>query len=258
MQNFKLKDRVESYQDQTDYKLLNKLPIVIIINGRSFNKVTSLLDKPYSDKFSECMLATTLKVCSEVEGAVFAYQHNDEIVVVARNDQSMETAPWFDNKLQKISSITSSIATLQFNTYLSSLDLNLMSDPCFYSTVFTVPNISEAINTIIYKQQQNFHTSLQLSCFYELLKKYDKDTIKEMVQGLSFDEKVELLSQEADVDFNKYPAIFRRGAACYKTPKVIGDNMKNKWVINADLPIFTKDQSFLANIFRLGHDLFRA
>ena len=84
MQNFKLKDRVESYQDQTDYKLLNKLPIVIIINGRSFNKVTSLLDKPYSDKFSECMLATTLKVCSEVEGAVFAYQHNDEIVVVAR------------------------------------------------------------------------------------------------------------------------------------------------------------------------------
>jgi len=258
MQNFKLKDRIESYQDQTDFKLLNKLPVIIAINGRSFNKMTSLLDKPYSDKFSECMLATTLKLCSEIEGAVFAYQHNDEIIIVARNDQSLETAPWFDNKLQKISSITSSIATLQFNSYLSTLDLNLMSEPYFYSTVFTVPNISEAINTIIYKQQQNFHTSLQLSCFYELLKKYDKDTIKEMVQGLSFDEKVELLFQECQVDFNKYPSIFRRGAACYKTPKVIGDNMKNKWIINADLPIFTKDQSFLANIFRLGHDLFRA
>lgn len=255
MYNFKLKDRIESYQDQSDYKLLNKLPIVIVVNGRSFAKATSLLDKPYSEKFSEYMLEAALKLCSQIEGAIFAYHHNDEIVIISRNDQSLETVPWVDNKIQKLSSLSSSIATLQF---ASCSDLNLLSEPYFYSTVFTVPNLSEAVNTIVYKQQQNFHTSLQLACFYELLKKYDKEIIKEMLQGLSFDEKIELLSQECDVDFNKYPAIFRRGAACYKTPKVIGDNMKNKWIINEDLPIFTKDQSFLANIFRLGHDLFRA
>ena len=257
MPSLKLKDRVESYQEQSEYKLLNKLPVIISVNGRSFSKITSLLDKPYTSSFAECMWATTLKLCSEIEGAIFAYQYNDEIVIVLRNDQSLETEPWLDNKVQKISSISASIATLYFNKYSVDANLNLLENPQFYSKVFTVPNISEAINTIVYKQQQNFHTSIQLSCFYELLKKHDKMSIKEMMQGLSFDEKVELLQQECGVDFNHYPSFFRRGVACYKIPKVIGDAMKNKWTINGELPIFTKDQSFLSNIFRNGADIFR-
>ena len=256
MNNLKLKDRIESYQDQTEFKLLNKLPIVTVVNGRSFATITSNLQKPFSEKFSECMLATMLKLCSEIEGAFFAYHHNDEVVIISRNDQSSDTIPWLDNKIQKISSLSSAIATLQFNSSVPSL--NLLGDAHFYCKVFTVPSIQEAINTIIYKQQQNFYTSIQFACFYELLKKYDRSSIKEMIQGLSFDEKIELLLQECNVDFNQYSPVFRRGAACYKTPKVINENMKNKWVINTDLPIFTRDQSFLANIFRLGHDLFRA
>ena len=258
MNNLKLKDRIDSYQDQSDFKFLNKLPLIAVVNGRSFSKTTSLLDKPFSEKFAEAMLETSIKLCSEIEGSVFAYCHNDEIVVVSRNDQSIDTNPWLDNKIQKLTSITSSIATLHFNKSIENTDLNLLGDSHFHSKVFTVPTIAEAINTIIYKQQQNFYTSIQLACFYELLKKYDKNSIKEMIQGLTFEEKIELLAQECDIDFNKYHPIFRRGAACYKTPKVIGENMKSKWVINEDLPIFTKEQSFLSNIFRLGHDLFRA
>ncbi len=258
MNNLKLKDRIDSYQDQSDAKLLNKLPIIIVVNGRSFNKTTSLLDKPYSEKFSEYMLTTALKLCSEIEGAIFAYYHNDEIVIVARNDQSADTSPWLDNKVQKLTSITSSIATLEFNKSIENSDLNLLGESHFHSRVFNVPSISEAVNTIIFKQQQNFYTSIQLACFYELIKKYDKNSIKEMIQGLTFEEKIELLAQECNIDFNQYHPVFRRGAACYRSPKLIGENMKNKWIINYDLPIFTKEQSFLLNIFRLGHDLFRA
>jgi tRNA(His) 5'-end guanylyltransferase len=257
MANLKLKDRIESYQDQSEFKLLNKLPIVAVVNGRSFAKITSLLDKPYSSEFVECMLSTTLKLCSEIEGAIFGYYHNDEIVIILRNDQSTETEPWFDNKIQKLTSIISSIATLHFNNCIGAADLNLLGDAYFSTKVFTVPNIVEAVNTIIYKQQHNFHTSIQFACFYELLKKYDKLLIRDMIQRLSFDEKVELLQQECDVDFNQYPIAFRRGIACYKVPKVVGDMMKNKWTINTDLPIFTKDQSFLNNLFKNGTDIFR-
>ncbi len=254
----KLKDRIDSYQEASDYKLINRLPIVININGRSFSKLTSLLDKPYCPKFAECILSTMLRVCTEVEGAVFAYQHNDQIVVVARNDQSQETAPWYDNKVQKIASVTASIATMHFNKCAEAIDLNLMGDPVFISQVFAVPSLGEAVNTMIHKQQQNFHVSIQAACFYELLKKYDKNTIKDMLSGLSIDEKIDLLRQEASVDFNEYPLVFRRGSACYKTPKVLEDGtMKNKWAVNPDLPIFTKDQSFLSNIFKNGADIFR-
>ena len=257
MSTFKLKDRIESYQVQTEYKLLNKLPVIICVNGRTFSKTTSLLDKPYSKPFAQCLASTALKLCSEIEGCIFAYQHNDEIILISRNDQSNDTLPWFDNKIQKISSIVSSIATLHFNQCVSNSDLNLLGDSYFTTKVFTVPTIAEAINTIIYKQQQNFYNSVQFACFYELLKKHDKNFIKEMLQGLSFDEKVSLLQQECDLDFNQYPSSYRRGIAFYKIPKVINDIMKSKWFINDDLPIFTKDQSFLSNIFKNGADIFR-
>jgi tRNA(His) 5'-end guanylyltransferase len=254
----KLKDRVDSYQASADLKLLPRVPIVVVVNGRSFNKLTSLLDKPYCPKFSECIMSTMLRLCTDVEGALFAYQHNDEIVVVARNDQSPDTSPWYDNRAQKIASITASIATLHFNKCASAIELNLMSEPIFACQAFAVPNVVEAINTLVYKQQHNFHTSIQLACLYELLKKYDKNTIKEMVNGLSIDERIDLLHQELEIDFNHYPMSFRRGSACYKVPKVMNDGkMKNKWFVNADLPIFTKDQSFLSNIFKNGADIFR-
>lgn len=253
----KLKDRVESYQSVTDYRLLSRVPIVICINGRGFSKVTQLLDKPYCPKFAEGMLSTTLRLCTDVEGAIFAYQHNDEIVIVARNDQTNETNPWYDNKLQKICSVTSSIATMHFNEFATANGLNMMGAPVFTSQVFTVPNIAEAVNTIIYKQQQNFHTSIQSACLYELIKKYDKNNIKDMMAGLNVDEKVDLLHQEADINFNDYPVSFRRGAAAYKVPIVSGESMRNKWYLNLEPPIFTKDQSFLSNIFKNGADIFR-
>jgi tRNA(His) 5'-end guanylyltransferase len=253
----KLKDRIEGYQAVTDYKLLNRVPIIICVNGRGFSKVTQLLDKPYCSKFAECILSTMLRLCTDVEGALFSYQHNDEIVIVTRNDQGPETNPWYDNKLQKICSVTSAVATMHFNECASTLKLNVTGDPIFTSQVYAVPTIGEAVNTLIYKQQQNFYSAIQSACIYELIKKYDKNAIKDMLSGLNVDEKIDLLSQECNVNFNDYPVSFRRGVAAYKVPKVTGDSTRNKWYLNPEPPIFTKDQSFLSNIFKNGADIFR-
>lgn len=253
----KLKDRIEGYQAATDYKLLNRVPLIICVNGRGFSKATQLLDKPYCPKFAECILSTTLRLCQDIEGSLLAYQHNDEIVVIARNDQKDDTTPWYDNKLQKICSVTSAVATMHFNDCANKINLNITGDPIFTSQVFAVPTISEAVNTFVYKQQQNFHISIQSACLYELIKKYDKNTIKEMLSGLSVDEKIDLLSQECNVDFNDYPISFRRGVAAYKVPKITGDSTRTKWYLNPEPPIFAKDQSFLSNIFKNGADIFR-
>ena len=250
MSSIKLKDRIDSYIDSANYKLLSKLPVIIIVNGKSFHKITGLLDKPFSKQFSDIMLSTALKLCIEIEGVIFAYQHSDEIVLISRNDQNVDTTPWCDNRIQKICSVASSVATQYFNKNVYSSDINLSGDAFFTSQVFAVPNISEAINMFIYKQQQNFLTSIQLSCYYELIKKYDKNTIRDMLSDLTIDGKIDLLKQEANVDFNDYPVSFRRGNAIYKMPKVIDGIIKNKWIVNDELPIFTKDTSFLGHIFK--------
>ena len=258
MSSLKLKDRIESYQQQSDHKLLNKLPVIIVVNGRSFSKTTSILDKPYYDKFSECLLSTCIKLCSEVEGVVFSYCYNDEIVLISKNDQTNETSAWFDNKIQKISSITASIATSHFNNYAKSIDLEIIGEALFSCKVFTVPNIIEATNTIIFKQQNNFYLSVDMACFYELIKIHDKSTVKSMLLGLSLEEKIDLLRYECNVEFNNYSNIFRRGASCYKVPVVLGESVKNKWFINTDLPIFSKDHEFITNIIKNGTDIFRS
>lgn len=257
----KLKERIAGYESIYNIKFLPKLPVIITVNGRSFSKITSLLDKPFSKEFAEAMCSAMYKSSVEIEGCIFSYWYNDTITFVLRNDQSHETEPWYENKIQSISSITSSLITLYFNNYANSVDMNLMGDALFTSTSFVVPNINEAINTIIHRQQQAMQDSTHFACFYELIKKYNKNEIKEMLNDTSIDDKINLLKQECDIDFNNYPVAFRRGVACFKGPKIVnyqGENLlKNKWILHSQLPIFTSDQTFLKNIFYSGTDILR-
>src|SRR5574337_1125488 len=46
----KLKDRVERYQSVTDYKMLDRVPIVICVNGRGFSKVSVVSDSVRSHR----------------------------------------------------------------------------------------------------------------------------------------------------------------------------------------------------------------
>lgn len=261
MGNLKLKDRISGYEEAAQFKLLNRVPLIITINGRSFSKVTSLLEKPFSKEFAQCMYSCLIRLIQEIDGAVFGYSFNDEIVIVVRNDQNLETAAWYDNQIQKIVSITSSLVTLYFNNYANSIDMNVHGEAAFTAQVFAVPNETEAINVMISKQQQAFQTAVQSACLYELIKKFNKNDIKEMLSGTSYDEKINLLSQECGINFNDYPLAFRRGVACYRSPQVVQYNgtesIKNKWVLDAEIPIFTREHSFLSQIFHTGNDILR-
>jgi len=250
-----LKNRIENYFLSTDYSLLPRVPIIIYINGKSFSKLTSMLKKPYCEKFAEAMQSTMLKLCVEVEGTVFAYQFSDEIILISRNDQSERTSPWFDNKLQKICSATSAIATNHFSNVSS--DLDLLGEAIFLSHIFAVPSVSEAANVIISKQQQNFYVSVQSACFYELVKYHNKNDVSQMLKDLSIDEMIDLLVEECNIDFNSMDIAFRMGTAAYRTPKIIDGIIKNKWIINNELPILAKEQDFLINIIRGGNDIYR-
>jgi tRNA(His) 5'-end guanylyltransferase len=255
--SLKLTDRIASYATLAQHKLLPKLPVIIVINGRSFSKTTALLDKPYCPRFMEALCATASRLIQDIDGALFAYIFNDEIVIVSRNDQNNDTIPWCDNDIQKIASVVSGIGSLYFNNYAASIDLNV-SEAIFTTNVFVVPNITEAINTIIAKQQQNLQNSAQLACFYQLLESgLNKNDIKEMTAGMSREEKIALLLQECKIIFNDYPAAFRYGVACYKKPHIVEyegkEIIKHKWYLDVDLPLFSQ-RTLLQDIFKKDKD----
>lgn len=252
-----LRERIESYEDLTDVKLLKKLPVIIVLNGRSFKKSTSLLEKPFSAQFMELMCATIIKLSQEIDGTNFVYSFNDEIIIVLRNDQGLNTEAWCNNKIQKIVSTSSSIATLEFNRIAKINNVQLFGDPIFIAHTFVVPNINEAINLLVSKQQQAFHISLYMACFYELLKKYDVETVKQTLIEKNASAKMDLLLEETGIEFNTYPIPFRRGIAAYRTPTLMSDEIKHKLTINMDVPLFSKEHEFLTSIFKSGKDIVR-
>ncbi len=212
-----MKERLESYIEQSNHKLLSKLPVIIHMNGRNFEKLTSLLDKPYSEDLASCFEFVLNKLCNELEGCVFGYAFNDELLFILRNDQSRDTQPWYDNKIQKINSVSTSLAIYHFLNSINSIDLTILGDPVFITNVFTVPNISEAYNYLIYSQNKNFIKSLNISLESELLKQnFNRQEIKDMLKGLSIEERKKLLLDKCDIEYLSYPSQFRRGIYCSK------------------------------------------
>lgn len=246
------KEKIKDFERPYEFKLTKKLPLIIVLNGRSFKKTTSLFSKPYSPDFVELMGAVMLKLSSEIDGTVLCYSYNDEIILVSRNDQFENTEMIYGGDLQKICSVSSSIATSTFINIASQKELSFIGDPVFTSQVFLLPNIEEVINFLTYKQYKSFSSSLFFACFFNLITKYDINIVLNTIKNLTIDEQIDLLQDEFKIDYYQYPLAFRRGIACYRVPQVIenksGRETRNKLFVNLELPQFSKNSDFLFDI----------
>lgn len=259
---YTLRDRIISYQQIYDTKLMPRVPLAIMINGRSFRKTTSLLKKPFDETLLETMAGISIKLMQEIDGSVIAYSFNDEIIIIVRNDQTIDTNAWFDNKVQKICSATASMATSEFNRLSKLADLQIIGDPTFTSSVFIVPSITEAINVLISKQNEAIYTAVSMACLYELGKKFDLSTIRQTLNEKSGSQKLDILLNQCGINFDDYPASFKRGSAVYRIQKVIEseegfERVKNKLNVDLDLPNFSREPEFLEKIISNGRDILR-
>ena len=115
-----LGNRIKTYEQAYDYYMPYRLPVIIRLDGKGFSKFTRNIkaDKPFDEFLCECMSKTTKYVAEKIEGCVFGYTQSDEITLVIKNDQSLESTPWFANRIQKITSISASMASSIFNFYM--------------------------------------------------------------------------------------------------------------------------------------------
>ncbi len=142
------------------------------------------------------MVETTKKLLSEIQGPKFAYTQSDEISILLMDVDYFETQAWFDYNVQKIVSISASIATAEFNKqrylqiYLNSqgeddpLDWLYNNTAVFDSRCFNIPK-EEVVNYFIWRQQDWKRNSIQMLGHHyfsqkQLHKKSTKD-IKEML-----------------------------------------------------------------------------
>lgn len=216
---------MKEYEFVFDSSLPKRLPIIIRLDGRAFHTLTRkmALAKPFDVTFRNIMAQIAIKLCREITGAKLAYLQSDEISILVINYESLETECWFDNRIQKICSVTSSIASSMF-TKLSGFD-------CSFDSRIAVYPPNEVCNYFIFRQQdatRNSINSLAQSLF----------PCKQL-NGLNVNDVMDMLFKEKGINWNAQPTQFRRGSCVWKSP------VDGKWIEDKEISIFTQDRMFI-------------
>lgn len=167
---------MKGYENAYRFYLPRRMPVIIRIDGRAFHTFTRGLQKPFDSRFVEIMQDTALELVSKVSGCKMGYVQSDEISLLVTNNDTLETEPWFANNLQKLVSLSASIATVTFNrlwsehltdveffcnseTYVDKWRRNLFS-ATFDARAFILPE-EEVTNYFIWRQQDAIRNSIR-------------------------------------------------------------------------------------------------
>lgn len=248
-----LGDRMKKYEASYESEIIWRLPIVVRIDGKGFSKWTKTVGaaKPFDDRVIRCMASATAAIVKNVEGCLFGFTQSDEATFILRNDQSLWSTPWFNNRIQKMTSTIASIATAYFNN----TSLKEFSSPplaLFDARVFGVPTIQEAKNCLIWRQNDAVKNSISSACYYGVAEKVGRKTARKMMHGLNQKQQQELLFTTAKINWNDYPVKFKRGVGVYtnefKTDINGNSCVRSVLKVDESIPIFTQEKEFLDNI----------
>lgn len=103
------------YESRNKSFLPRKSYIIIRIDGKAFHTYTKNLSRPFDDGFMEDMDNTAIYLCKNIMGAKFAFVQSDEISILLTDFEKINTEAWFDNNIQKMCSVSASMATSKFN-----------------------------------------------------------------------------------------------------------------------------------------------
>lgn len=258
-----LSDRQKSYEKDYDYSITNRIPVIVRVDGRGFTKLTRDVPKPFCYKTSSAMAYSMFESIKQIDSSIIGYTQSDEITFVLWN-KNIESDSWFNNRVQKIGSIVSSMVTYYFNEYVKSSDEppNIKGPAFFDARVFALPNATEVINNLIFRQQDCKVNAVTSAAKAEMGRKYGRIDGAKRLNGKKTAERIQILKNECGIVFeDEYPSNFKWGIAAYKAPKVVqsskGSITRTKWTLDVSPPDFIKDRMFLINILSTGSDIFR-
>lgn len=279
-----LGDRMKNnYENITRYYLTRRMPVIIRVDGRSFHTFTKGFKKPFDDVLVKTMQDTMKYLCENIQGCVLGYTQSDEISLVLTDYAELTTDAWFGNNLQKMCSVSASMATLAFNKFFSGRVQEFMYDCCdefgddvlpekqndyelahnvyfkkfnaamFDSRVFTIPK-EEVGNYLIWRQQDATRNSIQSVGQANFSQKE--------LHGKSCNNIQDMLMIQKGINWNDYATTLKRGSCCIKvddglteydeTGNICGYTQRSKWIIDNEIPIFSQDRNYIEKLINVG------
>lgn len=159
----------EQYEMRTRTWLPRRTYTIIRLDGKAFHTFTRRMKRPYDQTFMDMMDKTAISLCSEIQGCKMAYVQSDEISLLLTDFEKITTDAWFDGQVQKIVSVSASIATAHFNVLNSLYQIQVekkdWSDiklAMFDSRVFCIPDPIEVENYFIWRQKDAVRNSISM------------------------------------------------------------------------------------------------
>lgn len=239
-----LATRMKRLEAVSTHQLPDRLPIIIRVDGLAFHTYTRGLAK--NDTGIIAAMDHTAKVlCEKVGGARLAYVQSDELSILVNPWADRNSAPWFDNCLQKFVSTTASIAAAEM-TAMSPELFGKMKPAYFDSRAFVVP-FEEIHNYFVWRQQDATRNSIQvLGQMHYSPKQLHKKSCEVILDMLMLDK---------GINWNNEPTRFKRGSCVVRrdveVPAKDGSLVtRSKWCVDLDIPIFTQDKGYIESRIR--------
>lgn len=232
-----LGDRMKNnYENRYRTYLPRRTYVIIRLDGKNFHSYTKNANKPFDSNLIRLFDETTKYLCTNIQGCKLGYTQSDEISLLLTDFDTIDTQAWYDNNLQKMVSVSASMATAQFN-HLTKLDDTKFQNQLamFDSRIWIIPDPIEVENYLIWRQQDCTRNSVSMAaqavCSHKEL------------QGKKSSEMQEMMFQKAGINWDKYSSREKRGCACVRSA-YFEDVERHRWDI-VDTPIFTQERDFL-------------
>lgn len=247
MKKDSLGDRMKSnYENRSKTTLLRRTPVIIRLDGKAFHTFTRGFQKPYDTILMKTMQETMLYLCENIQGCKIGYTQSDEITLLITDYDTLTTDAWFDYEVQKLCSVSASMATLAFNKFFEENVLTIedtiryndkFMKAMFDARCFNIPK-EEVCNCFIWRQQDATRNAVQL-----LGQNYfsSKELHKKSCNDIQ-----DMLMVNKSINFNDERTDFKRGSCCYK------DGIK--WTIDREIPVFTQDREFIERFVYLDKE----
>lgn len=231
--NDSLGDRMKRYEAVNKHTLIPRMYTIIRLDGKAFHTYTRDFPKPFSVSLTNAMNKAAIALCKEIQGTKCAYVQSDEISLIMTDFDSYETQPWVGNVIQKITSLSASIATASFNAHIyeSTGNTNYQEKMAFFdSRVFQVPTKIETINYLIWRQKDAIRNSVSMVAQSHF-------SPKQLHKKSNID-KLNMIRDEAGDNWNNYPVGNRLGRFITKETYESNNQERSRWAIIEDTPEF--------------------
>lgn len=235
MNNDDFGNRMKGYEQAFRHELPRLLPVLIRIDGCHFHTLTRGMDKPFDEALAQAFWETGKYLAENIMGCKLVYHQSDELSLLLTNDDKLTTESWFNNNLQKIVSVSASLAAAKFNESLAKAypDKPLAA---FDSRAWVVPH-DEAANYFIWRQQDATKNSISMTAQAQFP--------HGRLEGLSGKQLQDLLFLERGLNWNDLPVWQKRGVCIVKQEYHKGEAVRRKWEVDLNIPIFSQERDYI-------------